>query len=142
MLASVKSLFVILAATAASLAGGWHAHADDHVAVHSAIERQIDAFQHDDAARAYGLASPGIREHFADAQTFLTMVRTNYPAVYRPRLMFFGASSETDSQALQIVRVIDQDGEGWAALFSLERQNDGSWQVAGCMLVRQPSTDA
>ncbi len=46
-------------------------------AVRAVIEAQLDAFRRDDAARAFSLATPGIRATFGDAETFMNMVRRN-----------------------------------------------------------------
>ena len=49
------------------------------------VERQFDAFQHDDAAAAYGLAAPTIKDMFSDPDHFMAMVRDHYAPVYRHR---------------------------------------------------------
>src|SRR6266568_3695810 len=55
---------------------------EDARAVRAVIEAQLDAFRRDDAARAFSLATPGIRATFGDAETFMEMV----PPVLRRRL--------------------------------------------------------
>ena len=57
--------------------------------IRAVIEAQLDAFKHDDAARAFSYAAPGIRETFGTAQNFMEMVRTQYPVVYRPSRVEF-----------------------------------------------------
>jgi hypothetical protein len=48
----------------------------DAAAVRETIEAQLDAFQRDDAQRAFSLAAPGIRAQFGTAENFMQMVRT------------------------------------------------------------------
>ncbi|MDJ1157108.1 DUF4864 domain-containing protein [Chelatococcus sp. SYSU_G07232] len=117
------------------------AQSADREDVRLLIEAQIAAFQRDDAAAAFSLASPGIRERFSDPDTFLMMVRLNYHAVYRPKLVFFANYREVDQGALQSVRIVDEEGDGWLAIFQLERV-EGAWAVAGCILIKMPSERA
>ena len=100
------------------------------------IERQLDAFAHDDAAAAYALAAPGIKALFPDADTFMTMVKTNYAPVYRHRSVEFGSVTREGDTVEQILTIIDPDNQVWTALYKLERQPDGSWATTGCLLIK------
>src|SRR6266568_716441 len=84
---------------------------EDARAVRAVIEAQLDAFRRDDAARAFSLATPGIRATFGDAETFMDMVRRSYA-----------------------------EGRGWLALYPMQRQPDGSWRTNGCLLERFAGT--
>lgn len=112
----------------------------DRAATRSVIDRQIEAFRRDDASAAYSLAAPSIRRIFPDEQGFIDMVRRSYRPVYRPRSYEFGDARETGTGLDQAVRIQDEDGADWDAIYSLERQSDGSWQVSGCALVKRPGT--
>ncbi len=61
----------------------------DRTAIRTVIERQLDALRQDDAASAFALASPEIQAKFETPERFLTMVRTSYQPVYRPRQVVF-----------------------------------------------------
>jgi hypothetical protein len=99
------------------------------------IERQLDAFAHDDAPAAYAEAAPGITAMFADPGTFMAMVRENYKPVYRHRSVDFGpARSEADTIE-QAVTFVDQNDQVWKALYKLTRQPDGKWLISGCSLI-------
>jgi hypothetical protein len=39
------------------------------------------------------------------------------------------------------VTIVDVDGQVWTAIYSFERQANGSWKISGCRLVRAPSAD-
>lgn len=111
-------------------------------AIRSVIESQIEAFLADDGARAYSYASPSIQRIFPSAETFMGMVRQGYRPVYRPRDYSFGRLSETPRGPVQEVTIVDEAGVVWTALYSLERQPDGTWRISGCQLVRRPGLSA
>ena len=109
---------------------------DDARAVREVIEAQLDAFRKDDAARAFSLAAPGIREKFGSPEIFMDMVRSSYAVVYRPRSVTFEAPLGVDGQIVQPVRMTDDEGRGWIAIYPMEHQPDGSWRTNGCQLGR------
>lgn len=104
--------------------------------VREVVQAQLDAFLHDDAPRAFALATPGIRKTFGTAENFLEMVRTSYAVVYRPKSVIFETPQLVDGQVLQPVRLSDADGRGWIAIYPMQRQPDGSWRTNGCQLAR------
>src|SRR6058998_2468239 len=89
---------------------------EDARAVRAVIEAQLDAFRRDDAARAFSLATPGIRATFGDAETFMDMVRRSYAVVYRPKSVAFDAPLLIDGELVQPVRLTDAEGRAWLAL--------------------------
>jgi hypothetical protein len=109
----------------------------DRAAIRGVIERQIQAFKADDAAAAYAVAAPEIQRLFP-LERFMSMVREGYKPVYRQRSYTFGAIQETASGPLQAVRIQDDEGVDWLAVYALEKQSDGTWRIAGCTLLKQP----
>ena len=111
------------------------AHARDDVAAgQSVIRSQEEAFSRDDAAAAYTFAAPGIKSLFPSADIFMTMVRGAYAPVYRHRSFEFGEAKTADGKILQEVEIIDAEGAAWEALYTLERQPDGSLKISACAL--------
>ena len=106
----------------------------DRAAIQDVISRQIQAFQHDDAAAAFGFASPGIQQQMGTPEAFLGIVQEHYKPVYHPRSAVFGALGTQDGQIIQQVEVVGPDGRGALALYSMEREPDGSWRISGCVL--------
>lgn len=106
------------------------------------VARQIEAFRRDDAETAFSFASPGIQSLFPMRERFMSMVRESYAPVYRPRSYAFGEVSDLGDAATQAVKIIDQQGEAWSALYSFERQPDGSWRISGCELLKDPEEAA
>lgn len=115
--------------------------AADAQAVRAVIEAQLDAFRRDDAARAFSLATPGIRQAFGSAENFIAMVRGSYAAVYRPKSVAFDAPLVIDGELIQPVRLTDAEGRAWLALYPMQRQPDGSWRTNGCQLARLAGTE-
>jgi hypothetical protein len=108
--------------------------------VRALIERQLDAFAHDDAAGAYALAAPSIKTLFSDPDVFMAMVRGQYAPVYRHRSVEFGPMAVEGDNISQILTIVDDDNEVWKALYRLARQPDGSWLINGCVLVKSKAT--
>lgn len=112
--------------------------AQDSNAIRSVIERQIEAFRHDDGEGAFAFAAPSIRTMFGSAEAFMEMVRKAYQPVYRPSDIEFGDLSVERGIIAQKVHLVGPDGKPRTALYVMERQQDGSWRIAGCMLLEEP----
>ena len=108
--------------------------ATDRIAIRAVIAAQIDAFRRNDAAAAFALAAPGIKARFGDREHFMAMVRTAYPAVFRPRSVSFGAIAGDRASLKQKVTLTGPDGRMAVALYSMEHEADGAWRIASCAL--------
>jgi len=131
---------------AALLAGGLalappvFAQAPD-VGVREVVEAQLDAFRAGDVERAYSYAAPSIQRRFP-LEAFDAMVARGYEPVYRSKSATFGRMVDQGSLAAQEVFLTGPDGTDWVALYTLERQPDGSWRITGCTLSRAPGSAA
>ena len=125
------------------LVGGAHARPTisdvDRAAIRQVVTAQIAAFRRNDAAAAFSLAAPNIKARFGDARHFLAMVRSAYPAVFRPRSFAFGSLASEASTVQQTVGLIGPDGTSALALYSMEHEADRTWRIAGCALIEAPS---
>jgi len=110
--------------------------AADAQAIRAVISEQLEAFARDDGARAFALATSGIRERFGTAEAFLAMVRSGYPVVYRPEAVEFEQPALVDGEVIQPARMTDAGGQAWLAFYSMLRQPDGGWRINGCQLER------
>ena len=108
--------------------------AADATAIRAVVEAQLDAFAQDDAGKAFALAAPQIQLMFGNAQTFMRMVKTGYPAVYRPASVIFLKPEVVDGDTMQLVQLSDQEGVVWIAAYRMQRQNDKQWRINGCEL--------
>lgn len=109
--------------------------AADEKSVRSVVEHQLAAFAKDDAAKAFSLAAPNVREAVGNAAGFLAMVRKDYPVVYRPGSVAFLKAEGKGDQAIQRVQMTDAGGASWLAVYSLERQRNKAWRITGCAVV-------
>lgn len=109
-------------------------NAADQAAIRQVIEAQLQAFQRDDAAAAFGYASPDLQAKFGTSSVFMGMVKSGYAPVYRPKTVEFRAVTDSARGLDQQVFVIGPDGRGYIAHYMMERQADGSWRIGGCYL--------
>jgi hypothetical protein len=126
---------VLLFATLLCLAAPARA-ADDVAAAQGVIRSQVEAFGRDDAAAAYSYAAPAIHELFPQADIFMFMVQHSYAPVYRHKSFEFGEARVSDGKVAQRARIVDDNGETWEALYTLEQQPDGSYKIIGCALLK------
>ena len=126
------------ASTTARAADSGASPAGEAVEIRRVIEGQLAALRRDDGEGAFAFASPGIRAMFGDAATFLRMVRTGYPPVYRPREVEFRSLGVEDGRLTQRVLLVGPDGVPVVARYYMEQQPDGSWRIGGCVLEQAP----
>lgn len=108
----------------------------DTNAIQTVIQDQLDAFNRDDGARAFGHASPMIQGIFQTVDVFMSMVRDGYPPVYRSALAEFGALHMMNGEPVQEVYVTGQDGLSVLAVYTMEQQEDESWRINGCTILQ------
>jgi hypothetical protein len=106
-------------------------------ATQATIQKQIQAFLHDDADAAYSFAAPGIKALFPDKEAFFAMVKKSYEPVYHPGNYAFGRSKSIDDGATiyQEVLITGSDGKDWSAIYQVTRQPDGSYKINGVQIV-------
>ncbi len=139
MLLQARTLFILLMVSLGGPALAQEAGelgGQDRGAIRQVIESQLAAFQRDDAAGAFAFASPKIQQMFGDPATFMTMVRTGYEPVYRPRRFEFLDLRALQGQPAQEVFFVGPDGREVLAIYVMDRQPDGSWRIDGVYLVR------
>jgi hypothetical protein len=110
--------------------------ADDVSAAQSVIRAQEQAFSRDDAAAAYSHTAPEIKQLFPQAEIFLQMVQQAYPPVHRHKSFEFGEARAAGGRIAQRVHIVDDNGEAWEAMYTLEQQSDGSLKITGCSLLK------
>lgn len=107
------------------------------------ISAQISAFRADDGPTAYSFAAPVVRNIFPTPEIFMSMVKQGYPQVYRPQAFnFTEALIDPLGRPAQKMRVVGPDGKTYEALYSMEKQPDGTWRISGCTLLEIPGLDA
>ena len=139
-----RSLLALLAAILLALPAWAQAPSPaDRAEFQRIISEQIAAFRADDGKTAYGFAAPAIRRLFPTPEIFMRMVRQGYRPVYRPQSFRFGeAVPDPLGRPAQRVTIVGPDDKTYEALYSMERQPDGSWRIDGCTLLEIPGVDA
>jgi len=112
------------------------AFADDVAAAQSVIRAQEQALVRGDAAAAYSHAAPEIKQLFPQAEIFLQMVLQAYPPIHRHKSFEFGEARSAGGRIAQRVHIVDDNGEAWEAMYTLEQQSDGSLKITGCSLLK------
>ncbi len=107
------------------------------------IAAQISAFRADDGPTAYSYAAPVVRNIFPTPEIFMSMVKRGYSPVYRPQSFnFTEALIDPLGRPAQKLLVVGPDGKTYEALYSMEKQPDGTWRISGCTLLEIPGLDA
>jgi hypothetical protein len=116
------------------------ARAADVSTAQNVIRAQEQAFARGDADAAYSHAAPQLRQIFQQAEIFMQMVQQSYAPVYRHQSFEFGEAKVADGYVAQRVHIVDDKGEAWEALYTLEQQPDGSLKITGCSLLKAGQT--
>ena len=106
----------------------------DRATIRSVIEQQLQAFQQNDAEKAFSFASPGIRAQFKTAEQFIAMVESSYRPLYRPRSVMFEDIVRVEGKVAQQVVVMGPGGGLFNAVYLMQLQSDYSWRIDGCFL--------
>lgn len=138
-----RKLFLVLAVIMVLPAGALLADdpmvpTDERAAVRAVISSQLEAFQRDDGVAAFSFASPTIKRMFGTPERFMAMVRSGYPAVYRPQEVAFGEIRRQGPLLVQEMLLVGPDGKRIVALYSMVRQSDGSWRIDGVVTLEAP----
>ncbi len=102
--------------------------------IRQVIGDQLKAFKAGDGRKAMSFASPGIREQFGAPENFLAMVHYAYDALISARYTEFLDGAVVDGIVVQPLRLIASDNSVLVALYTMEKQKDGHWKIAGCVL--------
>ena len=104
-------------------------------AAQTVIDSQLKAFIANDGARAYSFAAPNVKQIFPTADLFMSMVTNGYPPVRKPQTYSFGKVQETGPTSIvQQVLIVGPDGKDYEAVYTLQQQPDGTFQITGCSL--------
>ncbi|MGE0282162.1 MAG: DUF4864 domain-containing protein [Rhizobiaceae bacterium] len=104
-------------------------------AAQSSVDAQLRAFQAGDHKLAYSYAAPNIQRIFPTVEAFMGMVNNGYMPVAKPKSFAFGKVEELAAGAIvQQVLIVGPDGKDYEAVYTLERQMDGSFKITGVSL--------
>ena len=144
MIARRHALQIATALVAAVLVAG--ARADeaptqrDWQAIKRVIGDQLAALRKDDGARAFTFASRELQAQFESVENFMRMVHAGYQPLIDARYDEFLEGAVIDGRVIQPLRLTLRDDTVLVALYTMQRDDDGRWRIAGCMLA--PSTSS
>ena len=99
------------------------------------IDGQLKALIANDGATAYSFAAPNVKQIFPTVDAFMNMVTNGYPPVRKPQAYSFGKVQETSTTSIvQQVLIVGPDGKDYEAVYTLQLQPDGHYQITGCSL--------
>lgn len=98
------------------------------------ISGQINAFKAKDHEGAFSYAAPTIRKMFRSTDRFIGMVKGGYAPIYGAQRWSFGRARERDGALYQEVMLVGPLGRDWVALYTLRKQADGTWKIAGVQM--------
>ena len=99
------------------------------------IDGQLKALIANDGAKAYSFAAPNVKQIFPTVDAFMNMVTNGYAPVRQPKSYSFGKVEQTGpGSIIQQVLIVGPDGKDYEAVYTLQQQPDGSFQITGCSL--------
>ncbi|CAN7495968.1 DUF4864 domain-containing protein [Mesorhizobium caraganae] len=128
--AVVSLLFASSLFISAALAGDAEIKAGQAV-----IDGQLKALIANDGVKAYSYAAPNVKQIFPTVDAFMNMVTNGYAPVRQPQSYSFGKVEQTGpGSIIQQVLIVGPDGKNYEAVYTLQQQPDGSFQITGCSL--------
>jgi hypothetical protein len=106
--------------------------------IRGVVTAQREALVAGDGERAFAFATPALRRQYGSAEAFMRMVRSGYQALLDARYVELLEGAVIEGSTIQPLRLVMPDGAVLVALYTMERQRDGSWRIAGCVIA--PST--
>lgn len=107
-------------------------------AIEQAIGQQRTALKAGDGARALTFATPALRDQFGSVDRFMRMVHDGFAPLLAARETKFLEGAVIEGTVIQPLRLILPDNTVLVAIYQMEKQKDGRWKIAGCVLA--PST--
>jgi ketosteroid isomerase-like protein len=110
--------------------------------IKTVIESQLNAFAGDNGAEAFSFAAPIVKGIFKTPEQFMAMVKQGYQPVYRNQSRLFGDVFQDNlgRPAMSVV-LTGADGKRYEALYAMEKQADGMWKIAGCVILAIPAQE-
>jgi hypothetical protein len=106
--------------------------------IRAVVTAQRAALVDGDGEGAFAFATPALRRQYGSAQAFMRMVRSGYQALVDARYVELLDGAVIEGSTIQPLRLVMPDGAVLVALYTMERQRDGGWRIAGCVIA--PST--
>ena len=103
-------------------------------AIQRVIAQQRAALIAGNDRKAFAYATPAIQAESGDPTSFMAMVQTGYSALLTARYVEFLEGAVIDGAVIQPLRLIDSDNTVRVALYTMEKQKNGTWRISGCRI--------
>jgi hypothetical protein len=130
-----------LLAASASLAATAVA-AGDRSDIKMVIERQVAGLRSADPLLLADTISAETRAMFADEQSVLAALKQRFPGAAGMRIADFGPGKHTEQGFVQAVRITDDRGRIWQAVYVFTRNGTGRWLVDNIVILEVPTVSA
>ncbi len=138
----IATIVIIAMALAAGAPSASAATPPGHAALRSAewnsiqlvIDDQLKALRAGDGAKAMSYAAPGLRQRFGTPERFMRMVREGFRPLLDARSSAFLDGAVVDGITIQPLQLVLPDSSVVVALYRMEKQRDGVWRIAGCVI--------
>jgi hypothetical protein len=137
---NARRRFLVATATLASGFAAAHPGAepvvtpDDWRAIRGVVIAQREALVAGDDAKAYAQASPDVRAQYATPSAFAATMRRRYAPLVEARDAALLDGAVIGGDVIQPLQLVLPDGTVLVALFTMARQRDGAWRIAGCLI--------
>lgn len=110
----------------------------DRSQIQQVISLQLKALARNDDVLAFSYSTPETRKQLGSSRIFMELLRAEYSVLLKHASREFLEAAVIDGEVIQPLRIVSAEGEIIVALYSLSRQPDRKWRIAGCELA--PST--
>ena len=131
-------MIVALAAAAVARADNVEPTPGDWQTIKGVIGDQLVALRKDEGARAFAFATRALQAQFESAENFMRMVHAGYQPLIDARYDEFLEGAMIEGRVIQPLRIVLTDDTVLVALYTMQKDDDGRWRIAGCILA--PST--
>ena len=138
MLKTMSAVFVAVCLSVPAWSQSASVSSEDAARIRSVIDSQIAAFRRDDGENAYSHAAPSIQRIFPSVSAFMAMVKKGYAPVYRPQSYQFEDLRMGEKGPIQTVSIVGPSNRQWVAVYTFEKQPDGTWKITGVFIQPAP----
>ncbi|RJG06837.1 DUF4864 domain-containing protein [Noviherbaspirillum cavernae] len=111
----------------------------DAIAIHAAVQSQLEALAQDDATSAFEMTSLAKRMQIGTPDNFMRMIKNQYTPIYRAVGLIFSRPEMLHGDPIQVVRITDSNSHVWLAIFWMQQDEDSNWKIDGCQMFETDS---
>ena len=109
----------------------------DTLEIQNIIKKQINAFALNDYETAYTYASDEIKNIFTDEKIFKNMIISDYSILINPKNVIFEKPMVLDKNMVaQKVKIIGLNNLEVYAVYTVIKNTQQQWRIAGCALIK------